>query len=123
MGVLKNWNTNIALNCFNDFGQQFSSQSYEAAVAATTNTTLTVPNFTGIGKANDINPKIFALFGYASGATVFVANNASAIPTLAASFTQSGVAINPICREVKGGDVLNFYSVVGGNMSVTFFAI
>ncbi len=124
MGVMKNWNLNVALNCFNDFGQQFGLQNYNCALAATTDTTLTVPLFTGVGKVNDQVPKIFAVFGYASGVTVYVANNAiTALPSLAASFTQDSSIINPICREVKGGDVLHFYSVAGGNMTVAFYAI
>ena len=123
MGVMKNWNLNVALNCFNDFGQQFGVQNYNCAVAATTDTTLTVPNFTGLGKANDQNPKIFAVFGYAGSVTMYVANNATALPTLAGSFTLDNSVINPSCREVKGGDVLHFYSVAGGNMTVAFYAI
>lgn len=123
MGVLKNWNMNTALNCFNDFGVQFASTNYSALIPATTDTTLTVPDYTGIGKLNTQNPKIFAVFGYASGTTMFVAVNGTALPSRTGSFVAENAVINPVCREVVGGDVLHFYSVAGGDVTVAFYAI
>lgn len=125
MAVIKNFNTNLALNLFNDFGSQFagSTSTYSANIAATTDTTLVVPTGTGKGKANDTHAKILARFRYQAGTTVFVANNVSAQPSLTGSFAANASIINPECKEVKAGDTLHFYSAATANITVEFFAI
>lgn len=129
MATIKNFNTNLALNLFNDFGSQFTQTAFSVALAATTNTALTVPSGSGVGKANDITPKFLARFRYAAGTTTFVAVETAsngvttAAPSLTAAFVANQSIINPECKEVKGGDILHFYSVAGANVTVELFAI
>jgi hypothetical protein len=54
---------------------------------------------------------------------MWVANNATALPSLTGSFVANATALNPRCKEVKGGDTLNFYSTAGGIVGVEFYAI
>lgn len=123
MAVVKNWNSNVGIGCQNDFGAQFSNTNYSATLAANTATALTVPSGSGIGKANDTNAKFLAIFGYAAGVTVFVANNGTAAKPASGSFAATTSVINPACREVKAGDVLSFLSVAGGDITVALYAI
>ena len=125
MAVIKNFNTNLALNLFNDFGSQFagSASTYSINLAATTETTLVVPTGSGTGKANDKNAKFLARFRYEPAKTVFVANNVAALPSLTGSFVANASIINPECKEVKSGDTLHFYSAATANITVEFFAI
>ena len=101
-----------------DFGQQFASLKYNAAVAATTDTTLTVP-----GDAR----RYKALIKAGLDAEVWVALNQVADVPAGGSFaadTSELITINgEICREVVPGDVLHFYSTAGGAVSVVFYAI
>ena len=126
MAVIKNFNTNLALNLFNDFGSQFAGvgSTYSANIAATTDTPLTVPSGSGKGKANDTNAKFLARFRYQAGTTVFVSvNGTSAAPSLTGSFVANASIINPECKEVKAGDILHFYSAATANITVELFAI
>lgn len=123
MANVKNFNTNLALNLFNDFGSQFTDTAYSATVAATTNTTLVVPVGSGVGKANDTNPKFLAIFSYAPSTQVWVAVNVGATPSLTGSFVANATCLNPRCKEVKGGDTINFYSTAGAIIGVEFYAI
>lgn len=123
MATVKNFNTNLALNLFNDFGSQFSDTAYSVTLGAATNTTLTVPTGTGIGKANDTKAKFLAIFSYAPSAQVWVANNHDATPSLTGSFVANATALNPRCKEVKSGDTLNFFSTPAAIMGVEFYAI
>lgn len=125
MAFTKNFNTNLALNLFNDFGSQFatSTSTYSANVAATTDTTLVVPAGSGKGKLNDMHAKFLARFRYAPTATVFVSINGVATPSLTGSFVANSSIINPECKEVKAGDTIHFYSAAAANVTVEFFAI
>ncbi len=125
MAVTKNFNTNLALNLFNDFGSQFAGirSTYSAKLGATTDTTLVVPLGSGVGKENDAKAKFLARFRYAPAAQVWVANNVDATPSLTGSFVANASIINPECKEVKGGDTLHFYATAAADISVEFFAI
>ncbi len=123
MAVVKNWNSNVGIGCQNDFGAQFSTVNYSATLAANTATALTVPTGSGIGKANDTKSKFLAVFGYAAGVTVFVANNGTSAKPAGGTFAATTSVANPACREVKSGDVLSCFSTAGGDMTVAFYAI
>lgn len=124
MAVVKNWNQNVGLGCRNDFGAQFSNTNYSATLAANTATTLTVPTGSGIGKANDTTyNKFLAVFGYASGVSVFVANNGTGAKPAGGTFAATTSVLNPPCREVQSGDTLSFFSTAGGDVTVAFYSI
>lgn len=101
-----------------DFGLRFASLKYSAALAATTDTTLTIPGNAQRYKAIikvDIN-------------VVWVALNATAaVPagTTFASTTSEIVQDNePLCREVISGDVLHFFTATATTaVSVVLYAL
>ena len=101
-----------------DFGLQVTDLKYSAALPATTDTTLTIPK-----KA----PRYKAVIKVDSN-LVWVALNATAAVPAGTSFaatTSELVSDNQtLCREVKGGDVLHFYTVTATtNVSVVLYAI
>ena len=101
-----------------DFGHQFSNLLYNAAVAATTDTTLTVP-----GDA----PRYKAIIKAGADVEVYVALNQVADVPAGATFaadTSELVPVNGVlCREVAAADVLHFYSTAGGDVSVVFYTL
>ncbi|CAB4127706.1 hypothetical protein UFOVP93_44 [uncultured Caudovirales phage] len=101
-----------------DFGLIFPSLKYSVSLAETTDTTLTIP-----GAA----PKYKALMKTSYNGVVWVALNATAaVPagdTLAAVSSEL-LDSNPLCREVKAGDVLHFYTETANTIvSVVLYAI
>src|SRR5271154_4348287 len=83
-----------------DFSLRFADLKYSVALAASTDTTLTIP-----GTA----PSYKALIKVPYNAVVWVALNATAavpVGDTLAVVTSELVAVNPLCREVKAGDVL-----------------
>lgn len=101
-----------------DFGLTFSTEKFSATLAATTDTTLTVP-----GTA----PSYKALMKAEPTATVYVAKNATAaVPggvTFAATTSEMIPVNGSLCREVKAGDVLHFYTAgTDIDVSVVFYS-
>src|SRR5690349_9826743 len=93
----------------NDFGQQYSDQIYNATLAATTNTQLTVPGggimgaMTSFGESTDKN-KVYAVIRVSFGDEVWVAINQTATVPAGASFAKATSEIvtsdNPITKFV-----------------------
>lgn len=113
------------VNGYNGFGLQFTDTAYQATLTANTNTTLTVPSGSALGRSGaSINNKFIAIFTFDPGVSVWVANNATASNPGGASFAATNSELNPAARLVNGGDVLNFYTTgTGVNASVAFYAI
>ncbi len=108
----------IANWTINDFGQLFSNLKYSASLAATTDTTLTVP-----GAA----PRYKALIKVETNGIVWVAlNDTAAVPaggTFAVTTSELITDDRTLCREVKAGDVLHFITAgTGIDVSVVFYA-
>lgn len=102
-----------------DFGLRFSNLKYSASLAATTDTTLTIP-----GNA----PRYKAVIKVENNGLVWVALNATAaIPvggTFAATTSELITDAKSLCREVTSGDVLHFYtSTAGTDVSVVLYAV
>lgn len=101
------------------FGLTFSTSKFSATLAASTDTTLTVP-----GTA----PRMKAIIKAETDAVVWVAADAVAAAPSGASFASVSSEMIPIngelCREVKAGTVLHFITA-GTNIdvSVVFYAI
>lgn len=109
----------IAQQTVTDFGLRFPNLKYSAKLAITTDTTLTIPGTAGKYKA------IIKCMptGYA-----WVALNAVADDPTSAAFasTTSEMLTSqyPMCREVKAGDVLHFFSSTATtDVSVSLFAL
>lgn len=102
-----------------DFGLRFSNLKYSASLAATTDTTLTVP-----GKAQ----RYKAVIKVENNGLVWVALNATAaVPaggTFAATTSELITDAKSLCREVRSGDVLHFITATAGtDVSVVFYAL
>ena len=102
-----------------DFGLQFTDLKYNASLAITTDTTLTIP-----GKA----PRYKAVIKVENNGLVWVALNATAAVPVGTTFAAtSSELINDaksLCREVKAGDVLHFITTTAGtDVSVVLYAV
>lgn len=108
----------ISQQTVNDFGLGFASLKYNATLAATTDTTLTIPASAQRYKAViKVNANV-----------VWVALNATAaVPaggTFAATTSEMISDNNALCREVKAGDVLHFFtSTASTAVSVVLYAV
>lgn len=113
------------INGYNGFGLQFSLDKYSATLAQTTDTTLTVPSTGpfGTGQSTTV-ARFIAIFSYQPGATVWVANNATAAVPVAASFGAVSSELLPTARYVKAGDVLHFITPdTTAQVGVTFYVL
>lgn len=129
MAALLNYGLNTNLNGVNGFARKPANSNgtligiYSARLAATTDTSLTVPNVTGKGELAQDTPTILAVFGYENGSTVFVGQGGTALPNTTAPFVASSSAIKPEAFLVKGGSVLHFYALAQAYISVEFYAV
>tara|TARA_R110000868_G_scaffold92421_1_gene256507 strand:- start:101 stop:457 length:357 start_codon:yes stop_codon:yes gene_type:complete len=103
----------------NDFGLGFPGLKYNAVIAATTDTLLTVPG---------IAHRYKVLIKGGLNAVLWVAlNEVADVPAGGGAFAADTSELVPIngqmCREVVAGDVLHFYSTAGGDVSVVFYAV
>jgi hypothetical protein len=105
----------------NSYAPSFSTNKYTATLAATTDTTLTVPS--------DFENWV-AYFSVEASKLVWLALNATAAAPAGASFAASTSELIPnvsqyqIGRRVQAGDVLHFFSQSGtANISVALYAI
>jgi hypothetical protein len=109
----------IAQQTVTDFGLRFADLKYSAKLAITTDTTLTIP-----GNA----PRYKAVIKCVTAGEVWVAANATAAATAGTTFAASTSEMitgnYPICREVKAGDVLHFFSSTATtDVSVILYAL
>lgn len=103
------------VNGYNGFGLPFSINNDSATLAQNTDTTLTVPSFSG---------HYIAIFAYEQGATVWVSLNATATTPAGNTFASTNSQMNPTARYVKAGDVLHFITGdTTAQVSVSFYAI
>ena len=101
-----------------DFGLRFADLKYSAALAATTDTPLLIP-----GNAQ----RYKAIIKVEQNGIVWIAINAiAAVPAGAAFAATTSELITDarsLCREIKAGDTLHFYSTAGADVSVVLYAI
>lgn len=108
----------IAQQPVTDFSLRFADLKYSATLAATTDTTLTIP-----GNA----PRYKALIKVKNN--TWIANNATAAVPAGATFAATtselvSSSAPPICREVKAGDVLHFFTATAStDVSVVLYAV
>lgn len=117
---------------YNDFGQIFSDQIYNATLAAATNTTLTVPGGGLMGAISSYigtSPKNRMMAVIRTTGNVWVAVNATAAIPVGATFAAatSELVTNAEVKAylVNVGDVLNFFSPAATTpgISVAFYAM
>ncbi len=130
--MTKQFRTIQETKAYNDFGQQYSDQIYNATLAAATNTTLTVPGggimggMTSYASAADKN-KVLAVIR--TTGNIWVAVNQTADVPSGGSFTQdtSELVTNTLDKAylVNVGDVINFFAPTATtpSVSVAFYAL
>jgi len=102
------------INGYNGFGLKFADDKYSTTLASSVAQSLVIPsNFA----------KWIAIFSFAPGTEVWVANNAAAtIP--GGAFAATNSELNPVGREVAGGDILSFITPnTQAEVSVTLYAL
>lgn len=102
-----------------DFGLRFSNLKYSANLDAKTDTTLTVPSD---------GQRYKAVMKVENNGLVWVALNGTAAVPAGASFAKTTSELitdaKSLCREVKAGDVLHFYTATNNtDVSVVFYAL
>lgn len=98
-----------------DFGLRFAGSKWGAKLVQNAEQHFTVPG---------IASRYKAVFHFSFGASVWVADNATA--AVAGSTFASGTSeLNPVCREVVAGDVLSFVTAdtAGAYVNVVFYAV
>lgn len=117
---------------YNDFGQQYSDQIYNATLVAATNTTLTVPGggimggVTSYGGSNNHNKMLGVI---RTTGNVWVAVNQTADVPAAGTFAKdtSELVTNTLDKAylLNVGDVLNFFAPTATtpSVSVAFYAM
>lgn len=129
MSRLLSYGVNTNLSGVNGFGRQPANSSgslvgiYTALLAATTDTTLTVPNAIAPGNLASDLPNALAVINYQDASNVFVALGATAAPNGTGAFVASNGVLKPTALLVKGGSVLHFYALAQAYVSVEFYSI
>ncbi len=102
-----------------DFGLRFADLKYSASLASSTDTALTVPG---------VAPRYKAVMKVEENGIVWVAiNGTAAVPagaTFAATTSELITDAKSLCREVKAGDVLHFFTATAStDVSVVLYAM
>jgi hypothetical protein len=113
---------------YNGFGLPFSDLKYTASLAATTDTTLTIPTVSVIGAPLNQKQRFLAIVSVESSGSVWCALNATAaVPvgaTFAASTSELIVGGQYYAREVQGEDVMHFFTATAAtDISVTLYSL
>jgi hypothetical protein len=113
---------------YNGFGLPFSDQKYTANLAATTDTTLTIPATAPMGAPLNQKQRFLAVINVENGVSVWCALNATAaVPagaTFAASTSELIIGGQDYAREVQGADVIHFYTAnANTDISVSLYAL
>lgn len=132
--MAQQYNILSMINGVNGFGRAFPTVIRTARLAATTDTSLTVPggDVTGLptaGGATNAN-KYLAIISYGSPAAatnpahVFVALGSAANAPAGAGFAADDSIINPSALYVKAGDVLHFFALIANiDVAVEFWPL
>lgn len=112
------YNINSSLHGVNGYGRQFPQVVYNCRLAATTDTSFTVPGngitglpSNGVGAANTYLIKIsYESPASAANSHVFVALNQAAAAPAGNTFAAATSIINPDALVCKAGDVLHFFA-------------
>lgn len=109
----------LAQQPVDDFGFRFADLKFSANLAASTDTTVTIP-----GDA----PRYKAVMKVEQNGLVWVANNETAAVPAGATFAATNSELindaKSLCREVKAGDVLHFITATANTeVSVVLYAL
>jgi len=102
-----------------DFSLAFSDEKYSATLATSVSTGFTLPTTAPLYKV---------LIKVSGVSPVWVAHNAASAPPVGASFAPTNAEMItqyfPLCRQVKGGDALNFITAgTGIEVSISLYSL
>ncbi len=117
------FNINSVIENSSGFGLPFSDTIWSATLAADTDTLLTVPGGSSLGKPMDNVNKFIAVFSYEDETDTFVRLNAVADEPAGAAFAAGGSELAPNARYCEAGDIIHARSIGGGDIVVAFYAI
>jgi hypothetical protein len=123
------YNQERDINGYNGFALPPSDLNYSATLAATTDTTITVPNTTGMGGKGIYYTAVWvAIITVTSGGSVWMSvNSAAAVPVGTTFAATSSILLSSGCCNgfrLNGGDVLHFFSTPATNsVSVRFYSM
>jgi hypothetical protein len=104
--------TNPVLQGVNGYGVKPSKLIYGTQLAATTDKTITVPDYIGVGQALNTRSQIIARFSYQGNTAVFVGVNVNtAAPDTSGNLVASTSVLNPTALLVNSGDVIHIYPI------------
>lgn len=112
------YNINKYVFGIDGFGLPFCDTIYSATLAATTDTTITIPGSSSVEEPYAGIPKYIVIFQYTPGKDVYVALNQAAAAPAGATFAATTSEQNPSGKYVKAGDVIHFYTA-DANVHVT----
>lgn len=108
----------LGLQTNTDFSLNFSNLKFSANILASTNTTLTIPSY---------SPRYMAVIKVEQNGIVWVAKNATAAAPAGSSFVSTSSELvtdaKSLCRELKAGDILNFFSIQEAQISVVLYSL
>jgi len=119
------YNVDTIIQGVNGFGTQFPVHKYSATLAASTDTTLAVPDSSAIGAINATKtPRFLAVFSYHSGRNVWVSINATAAVPAGGTFAAVSSELNPSAKVVKATDTIHaICATAATDVGVTFYAL
>ena len=113
---------NRDVNGFNGFGLKPTNLAYSATLAASTDTSLTIPEVDSLGMScSTKNARLIAIITSDPGSSVWVALNATAAIPAGSTFATTASALNPAAYEVQATDVLHFFSTGTPGISVRLY--
>lgn len=125
--------TDKEIKSVNDFGQLPCDQVYNATLAITTNTPLTVPGGSVMGALSSFGDsasksKVMAVIRVTENGQVwFAVNKTAAVPAGASFALGTSEIVNDsilMAKQVNVGDVLNFFAPAANtSVSVAFYAL
>ena len=100
-----------------DTTQPFSNQTAQFGLLASTALSYTVPG--------DNRVSYNAVFKFTPSSSVWVGYNVTAtLPLSNSAVSNSGIVLNPVSKNVRGGDVLSFQSSsIVGDVSIELFTL
>lgn len=118
------------INGFNGFGLTPSDLNYNATLAATTDTSLTIPTTMGMGGNGVFSRSVWlavVTVAPTTGAVWMAVNAAAAVPVGVTFASTSSMLLVPTVYnafQVNGGDVLHFFSTPATNsVSVRLYSL
>lgn len=113
------------INGYNGFGLKPSDTNINATLAASTDTSFTVPGSSAIGGSNYQTKSLWlAIFSIDPGDSVWVSINSVAAAPAGSSFALTSSFLNPAGLELQEGDVIHCFTTgTDVDVSIRFYSL